>query len=71
VTRAAGQIAEIRDQVREAIVRVGWSETARRSGYDRCNLHRAFRKNSRTVPNLATIVDVAEAVGLKIEVRER
>lgn len=57
---------------RAAIVRTGWSETARRCGLDRTSLHRAFRANPSTrSPNLGTVAAVALALGLELTIRER
>jgi DNA-binding phage protein len=52
--------------LREEVEFVGWTETARRSKIDRCSLHRAFRNGT---PLFSTVAAVAEAVGMKLEVR--
>lgn len=58
-------------QVRSAIVRTGWSETARRSGIRRETLHRSFsgRPDAQT-PSLTTIAAVADALDLALSVTE-
>lgn len=59
----------VRRVLRAEIVRVGWSETARRCGMDRTALHRVFRINPATrCPNFATIASVAQALNLEITV---
>lgn len=71
---AGGSDAEIVcEELRAAIVRTGWSETARRSGVDRCNLHRAFTAERRGggLPSFATVAAVARALGLRLCVFER
>lgn len=58
--------------LRAAIVRTGWSETARRSGVNRVTLHRCFpHRGSGTNPSLATIAAVAGALSLQLTVSER
>lgn len=58
--------------LRVEIVRVGWSETARRCGIDRTALHRAFRDKPATrSPHFGTIMAVADALGLEFTVRRR
>jgi DNA-binding phage protein len=53
------------------IARVGWSETARRSGVCRINLHRTFGPTrSVRAPNLATLCAIAEALGFELTVRK-
>ena len=56
--------------IREAIERIGWSETARLSGVDRTTLHRCFGRNGRGHPALATIERVLPHVGLELTVTE-
>lgn len=51
-------------QLREAIVRTGWSETARRAGVNRCALHRSFKRGG--TPSFERIDAVAEAVGMRV-----
>jgi DNA-binding phage protein len=60
------------DTLRPAIVRAGWSATARRAKVDRVTLHRSFpaRRGAR-VPNLGTVAAVAEALGLTISIAKR
>lgn len=58
-------------EIRAAIVRMGWSETARRSGVDRTVLHRTFAEKPRKGPSLRTIERVLPALGLELAVRER
>jgi DNA-binding phage protein len=54
-------------QIRVAIVRQGWSETARRSGVRRETLHRTFGPNPDIrAPNLNTIDAVVTALGLRL-----
>lgn len=58
--------------LRGEIARVGWSETARRAGVDRCNLHRAFPADpGKRNPSFATVTEVARALGLEVTVRRR
>jgi DNA-binding phage protein len=59
--------------LRDAIVRTGWSETARRVGMDRTALHRAFgaTKPSTRSCHFATIMAVADAVGLELRIAPR
>jgi DNA-binding phage protein len=59
-------------RLRKAIIKTGWSETARRVGMDRTALHRAFapHRGNRT-PSFVTISLVAQALGLKLTVYER
>jgi DNA-binding phage protein len=56
------------DGMRAAIKRVGWSETARRSGVDRVTLHRVFGEGGN--PKLSTIEKVAPHVGVAITIGE-
>lgn len=58
------------EQIRAAIARVGWSETARRSGVDRVTLHRCFGNSGNQNPKLATIEAVLPHVGLRLAVTE-
>lgn len=57
--------------VRSEIVRVGWSEIARRSGMDRTALHRAFPPKGDRNPSFRTMTSVADAVGLEFTVRRK
>jgi DNA-binding phage protein len=62
-------------EIRTAIERQGWSETARRSGISRVTLHRAFGDTRRKAavnagPSLATIERVLPSIGLELAVRE-
>lgn len=57
-------------KIRAGIERVGWSETARRSGVARSHLHRAFGANGRGGPSLNTIERVLPHVGLDLDVTE-
>lgn len=54
-------------QLRAGIVRTGWSEMARRTGLDRCALHRSFPeiRGNRSM-NLMTAALVANALGLRL-----
>jgi DNA-binding phage protein len=55
--------------LREHIIRAGWSETARRTGIDRCALHRAFPEKRRgTMPAFVTVSLVAAALNLRLAV---
>lgn len=65
---------EIIAKIREGIVRIGWSETARRSGINRVTLYRTFG-NMRTLckgprgpqgPSLETILAVLPVIGLRL-----
>ena len=56
--------------VRREIIRVGWSETARRCGMDRTALHRAFPPACNRNPSFVTLTNVAAAVGLEFTVRK-
>jgi DNA-binding phage protein len=58
------------EQIRAAIERIGWSETARRSGVNRVTLHRCFGKNGREHPTMTTIERVLPHIGLRIAVEE-
>jgi DNA-binding phage protein len=58
------------DMLREEIKRVGWSETARRSGLDRTSLHRAFQERQHRFPSFVTVSLVAMALGVKLEARK-
>lgn len=55
-------------EIRAGIERVGWTETARRSGLERTQLHRAFGKNGRQCPSLATVERLLPHVGLRLAV---
>lgn len=55
--------------LRNRIERIGWTETARRSGLRRESLHRALGRNRTVDPSFSTIVRVAKAVGLKLSIR--
>jgi DNA-binding phage protein len=57
-------------EIRAGIVRVGWSEVARRSGMHRITLHRCFGKNGRGRPTLATIERVLPHIGLQLAIVE-
>jgi probable addiction module antidote protein len=58
--------------LREEIISVGWSATARQAGLNRCSLHRAFRATpGQSVPNFDTIMAVANALGLELTVRRK
>lgn len=64
------------DQLRVAIVRTGWSATARLTGIDRTVLHRAFPDPRRIgrrarVPSFMTLALVADALGFRLVVTER
>jgi DNA-binding phage protein len=52
------------------IERVGWREVARRTGVDRCALHRTFSRNGRGHPTLATLDRVLPHVGLRLTIVE-
>lgn len=66
MTRDAEAICE---ELRAAIVRTGWSETARRCGIDRTALHRSFRpKRGNGQPSFVTVSLVAEALGLRLSI---
>jgi probable addiction module antidote protein len=65
VTRDARDIVDV---LGAEVKRVGYTETARRTGIDRCSLHRAFRSKS-SMPAFSTIALVAMAVGVKLEAR--
>ena len=52
-------------KVRERVIAVGWSETARRSGYDRAAIWRALTRPSGT-GHTALLFCVAQAVGVRI-----
>jgi DNA-binding phage protein len=56
--------------IRAGIERVGWTETARRSGIDRGTLHRSFGKNARRIANLSTVERVVPHIGLALTVTE-
>lgn len=63
------------EQIRDAIERQGWSETARRSGITRTTLHRAFGDTRRkhcvsARPSFTTIERVLPHVGLELAARE-
>lgn len=63
-------------QLRAEIVRAGWCATARRTGYDRSALARAFpaavpMPSSTKCPNLATVADVAQALGFDLVLRRK
>ncbi len=58
------------EQIRAGIERLGWSETARRCGVDRTQLHRAFGHNPRKGTSLRTIERVLPALGLELTVKE-
>lgn len=62
----------MRDQLRQAIIRKGWSATARLSGVDRTVLHRAFRPegDKARMPSFTTVTLVAEALGLRLTVTD-
>ena len=56
----------------EEIAEIGWSETARRSGYDRSYLHNTFGERRRKHnPSLRVVCDVAEAVGMEVQIVRR
>jgi DNA-binding phage protein len=61
--------------LREAIARVGWTETARRCGIDRVTLHRAFGTTPKVKgprgpigPSLDTVLAVLPAVGIELSI---
>jgi DNA-binding phage protein len=56
------------DQVRAAIVRQGWSATAKAAGLDRTSLHRAFpeKRNANRAMSLDTLDLVVAALGLRL-----
>lgn len=58
------------DMLREEIERVGYSETARRSGVDRTSLHRAFQRRTGRLPAFSTIALVAMALSVRLEARK-
>jgi len=71
-----GQRDDMIARIREAIVRVGWSETARRCGIDRVTLHRAFGTTPKVKgprgpigPSFDTVLAVLPAVGLKLIIK--
>lgn len=59
---------EVIAAIRAAIERIGWSETARRSGVERTHLHRSFGENGREWPSLSTIERVLPHLGLRLRV---
>lgn len=59
-------------RIRAGIERVGWSETARRSGVDRVKLHRTFgERMGHGNPRLELLLAVLPHVGLSLSVTER
>jgi DNA-binding phage protein len=58
--------AAVIDTLRAQIERIGWTETARRSGIARETLHKAFKRRSMS---FMTVQRVADAVGVRLEAR--
>lgn len=54
-------------QLRAEMIRTGWCEMGRRTGFDRTSLMRAFKGSTpRNFPHFTTVCCVAEALGLKV-----
>jgi DNA-binding phage protein len=58
--------AAVIDTLRSQIERIGWSETARRSGIARETLHKAFKRRTMS---FMTVQRVAQAVGVRLDAR--
>lgn len=55
------------DLIRSEIMKVGWSETARRSGVNRSTLWRTFRWGADRVPSFYILAQVACTLGVRLE----
>lgn len=65
----ASDAQAIIDVIAEEIEHVGWSKTARRSGYNRGWLHHTFGPTRRNPnPGFRCLCDVADALGMTIQV---
>lgn len=57
--------------IRARVEQIGWSESARRAGVDRCNLHRSLGPRSAQFPaSLRTLQKLLPAIGLELTVKE-
>ena len=60
------------EQIRERIKRIGWAQTARRSGVERVQLYRNFSGRIGTGnPRLSMIEAVLPTLGLQLTLTER
>lgn len=64
---AGRRLEEHRLRFRDAIIRTGWSKTAKLTGLERTALHRSFGTKPKDV-KLSTLLRLAPVVGLKIDI---